>query len=194
MGADSSGGPCASSSAEHPASSDCNKRLRLLDPIGRRWGGSTGPAQEQVEVAEHLDGQGLRAEGPTYTLVQKLFTTVIMVVAMLAVLGPPRLSGHELPLALRGLVHGALLVLLVGWWNTLIGRTSIDGQFIRQTGLWSREVPLHGIRNCQLVRVRHLDWLVAPRLQVRGGMFGVRTFYSADPAVLLAFERLARLG
>lgn len=132
-------------------------------------------------------------EGPSCSRSLKLLTTGIVLAAAYGLWSFPQIQGRDLPDPVRGLFAGALLVLFVGWWNTLTGRTSIDERAIRQTGLWNREVPLQDIRRCRLVHLRRLEWLIAPRLIVHSGMFGVKTFYAADPGVLQAFRRLIRL-
>ena len=51
-------------------------------------------------------------------------------------------------------------------------------------------MPLGNLAYAKLIRVRGLDWLIAPRLYVRtlDGKFAV--FYAASPQLLKAFERL----
>jgi len=42
----------------------------------------------------------------------------------------------------------------------------------------------------KLIRVRGLDWLIAPRLYVRTLMGKFAVFYAASPAMVAEFERL----
>ena len=42
----------------------------------------------------------------------------------------------------------------------------------------------------KIIRVRGLEWLIAPRLYVRTLMGKFAVFYAADPKMLAQFERL----
>ena len=85
----------------------------------------------------------------------------------------------------------AMMLLAGGYWGILTSRTSIDGQCIRQTWLWHKEVRLADLTQVKLILVPGLSWLIAPRLVVRAGGLMLTTFHVADPAVLAAFKRLA---
>ena len=90
------------------------------------------------------------------------------------------------------LFMGLLMAAVVfGYWGILSSRTSVDGLCIRQSGAWPKEVRLAQITQLKLIQVRGLNWLVAPRLVVRSGAFGLTTFHAADPLVLAALKRLA---
>lgn len=87
---------------------------------------------------------------------------------------------------------GLLMAAVVfGYWGILSSRTGVDGHCIRQSGPWPKQVELAQITQLKLIRVRGLDWLVAPRLVVRCGAFGLTTFHVADAQVLAALKRLA---
>lgn len=85
----------------------------------------------------------------------------------------------------------ALLVILLGYAGILRSRTSIDGQCIRQTWLWHKEVRLAEITQLKLIQVPGLNWFIAPRLIVRSGALGLTTFHVADERVLTALKKLA---
>ena len=44
----------------------------------------------------------------------------------------------------------------------------------------------------KMVRVKSLDWLIAPRIYLRTLMGKFAVFYAADPAMVREFERLIR--
>ncbi len=89
------------------------------------------------------------------------------------------------------LVGAAMLILVAAYGGILTGRTSIDGQRIRQTGLWAKEVRLADVTQVKLIAVPGLAWLIAPRLVVRAGGLSMTTFHVADQHVLAAVRRLA---
>jgi hypothetical protein len=76
-----------------------------------------------------------------------------------------------------------------GWW-IVRSRTRLDGQALHQSWMWDKKMDLRELAYGKLVRVRGLEWLVAPRLYVRTltGKFAV--FYAADPRLIADFERL----
>jgi len=131
------------------------------------------------------------ASGPAYSTAMKAVATLIFAGATGGLLNLLRHPSVDSPRFLTELMLAGLFVLAVGWWSIVAGRTSIDATSIRQTGLWNKEVALAGIHGCQLVHWPRLAWLVAPRLIVRSGGFGVTTFYTSDAEVLRAFASLA---
>ena len=84
----------------------------------------------------------------------------------------------------------ATMVITAAYVGILIGRTSIDGQRIRQTGLWVKEVRLADMTQVKLIAVPGLAWVIAPRLVVRAGGLSMTTFHVADKQVLAAVRRL----
>ena len=84
-----------------------------------------------------------------------------------------------------------LLVVASGFWGILTSRTRIDGQHIRQSWLWAKEVRLADITQLKLIAPQGLGWLIAPRLVVRAGGISLTTFHVADEKVLAACRRLA---
>ena len=84
----------------------------------------------------------------------------------------------------------ALAMMLYTLWHILRSVTTLDSQHLGQTWVWHKKMELRELAYGKLIRVRGLEWLIAPRLYVRTlmGKFGV--FYTADPMLLLEFERL----
>ena len=72
----------------------------------------------------------------------------------------------------------------------LRSHTCLSSQHLRQSWIWDKEMRVSELAYAKLIRVRGLEWLMAPRLYARsqGGQFA--TFYSADAQVLAQFERL----
>ena len=87
---------------------------------------------------------------------------------------------------------------ILGWgllvWTALQVRksqTRIDSQGLFQSWIWDKHMPFEQLAYTHLIRVKGLEWLIAPRFYVRNltGKFAV--FYIADPALQRECERLA---
>jgi hypothetical protein len=83
---------------------------------------------------------------------------------------------------------------MMAWtaWAIVRSRTRITADAVEQTWVWHKQLPIRELASARLVRVRGLEWLVAPRLYLRTltGKFSV--FYAADATLLAECERLAR--
>lgn len=133
-----------------------------------------------------------RVEGPSFPLAIKLIATVwVLALAALVALNVEEAAENLSGLGGKAFAVAVLAAVAAGWWTIVASRTAIDGTSIRQTGLWTREVALADIRRVKLVHVRGLDWIVVPRLIVRGSGLTMATFRAGDPRVLAAFRRLA---
>lgn len=129
-------------------------------------------------------------EGPSYHPAQKALATLIVVALMsFAVRIWPQLM--QLDAMGKAMLGIAVLAVLATWFGMLGSRTRIDGETICQRGLWTKEVRLAEITRLQLIHVRGLAWLIAPRLVVRTGGLTRQVFPAADPRVLDAFRALA---
>lgn len=76
-----------------------------------------------------------------------------------------------------------------------ISKTTLEGDLesggkLHQTWIWNKEVELKEIAYAKLIRVRGLDWFIAPRLYVRTIMGKFTVFYAADPVMIAAFRKL----
>ncbi|MDB5873421.1 MAG: hypothetical protein JWQ07_2863 [Ramlibacter sp.] len=84
----------------------------------------------------------------------------------------------------------ALAMLLYTCWHILRSVTTLDGERLQQTWVWQKKMDLRELAYGKLIRVRGLEWLVAPRLYVRTLMGKFAVFYAADPRMISEFERL----
>ncbi len=100
-------------------------------------------------------------------------------------------SGLESVRAAGWFVLGWLLMVWTAW-HVLKSRTTLDATGLHQTWIWDKHLPLDDLAYGKLIRVRGLDWLMAPRLYVRTLMGKFSVFYAADPAMLEEFERLVK--
>ena len=145
-----------------------------------------GPPPFRFELP---DGQPLR--GPAFSTAFKFIATVLVAVT----------AGWFGQLWLAGKVSGgavsilswflaALAMMVYTWWCIVRSVTRLDGEALAQTWVWNKKMELRELAYGKLIRVRGLEWLVAPRLYVRtlAGKFAV--FYAADPRMIREFERL----
>jgi hypothetical protein len=86
----------------------------------------------------------------------------------------------------------ALAMMLYTWWCVLRSVTRVDSRALYQSWIWDKEMELRELAYGKIVRVRGLDWLIAPRLYVRTLLGKFAVFYAADPKMLAEFERLVR--
>jgi hypothetical protein len=86
----------------------------------------------------------------------------------------------------------AIVLMVYTWWHIVAGKTSLGPEALHQSWVWDKKMELRELAYAKLIRVRGLDWLIAPRLYVRtlAGKFAV--FYAADPAMIKDFERLVK--
>jgi len=86
----------------------------------------------------------------------------------------------------------ALVLMGITAFYILRSHTSLSAIHLRQSWIWDKEMQVAEFAYAKLIRVRGLEWLIAPRLYVRsqGGKFA--TFYGSTPEVLTQFEHLCR--
>ena len=87
---------------------------------------------------------------------------------------------------------------ILGWgllvwtaWQVRLSRTRMDTAGLFQSWIWNKSMPYEQLAYTQLIRVKGLEWLIAPRFYVRtlSGKFAV--LYIADPALQRECARLA---
>ena len=112
-------------------------------------------------------------------------------VLMLALLGWGwRVSDEIAASGSYGFLLATVAVLLCGYWGMLRSRTAISATHITQQWLWTKRVALEDVTQAKLVRLPHMDWLIAPRLMLKVRGRGLYTFHIGDPAVLAVAQRL----
>ena len=84
----------------------------------------------------------------------------------------------------------AMAMMFWTWWCIVRGVTSVDERELRQTWIWTRRMELRELAYARLIRVRGLEWLIAPRLYARTLLGKFAVFHAADPALVAEFERL----
>ena len=89
-----------------------------------------------------------------------------------------------------GWVVAALALMSYTLWHVLRGRTQLSALTIEQSWVWAKRMELSQLAYVKLVRLRGLEWLVAPRLYTRSFTGRMTVFYTADPALLALLTRL----
>ena len=128
----------------------------------------------------------LVASSPAFSPPFKVLATVIVLACaagfVQAWLGNRQTGG--------GWFIAGLLLLLYTWWHILRSATHIDQAGLHQTWVWDKHMELGELAYGKLIRVRGLEWLIAPRLYVRTLMGKFAVFYAASPDMISEFERL----
>lgn len=77
------------------------------------------------------------------------------------------------------------------WLSILRSRTRIDSTGLTQRWMWNKHMAFDDLAYGKLIRVRGLDWLIAPRFYVRTLMGKFAVFYGATPQLVAEFERIS---
>jgi len=94
------------------------------------------------------------------------------------------------PTLLSWMVAGCGLVIAM-WWVMIRSTTSLSTDNLTQTWFWKKSTPLAEIGYAKFMRVKGLEWLIAPRLYVRTGHGPFKTYYAGDPGLWSAFEAMS---
>lgn len=130
---------------------------------------------------------------PAYTPAFKALSCVMVAAASLwlASLWSKGALGSGSSSGLAWFVTG-LALMLYTCWHILTSTTRLNSQEVFQSWVWDKKMELRELAYCKLIRVRGLDWLIAPRLYARTLMGKFSVFYAADPVLIAEFERLVR--
>ena len=145
-----------------------------------------GPAPFRFEPS-----QGDAVEGQAFSLPFKLLATVIVggCAFWLAQLWSVGALGSAKTGGLGWFLAG---IALMGWtwFHIMTSRTRIDRTGLHQRWIWDKQMAFDDLAFGKLIRVRGLDWLIAPRLYVRTLVGKFAVFYAATPELIAEFERL----
>jgi hypothetical protein len=130
-------------------------------------------------------------QSPAYTRAFKVITCLMVGAASLwlANLWSKGALGTGGSSGLAWFITG-LALMLYTCWHILTSTTRIDANELYQSWVWDKKMELRELAYAKLIRVRGLDWLIAPRLYARTLMGKFSVFYAADPALIAEFERL----
>jgi hypothetical protein len=121
----------------------------------------------------------------------KVFAVVVLTLALgwawqMATRGVLVLSWES-----SGWLGAALCMMLYTVWHILRGTTTLHSNKLEQTWVWHKQVALQELAYAKLIRVRGLEWLIAPRLYTKTFSNKLTVFYASDSAMLAEFQRLA---
>ncbi len=129
-------------------------------------------------------------KGPAFSLPFKVLATLIVLACSAAFVQnwlAERATGAA---AGGGWFIAGLALMLYTWWSILRSQTYIDEQGLHQSWVWDKHMELRELAYGKLIRVRGLEWLIAPRLYVRTLMGKFSVFYASSPEMVAEFERL----
>jgi hypothetical protein len=97
---------------------------------------------------------------------------------------------------LNGLRNAGWFVLgwaLLAWttWHVMHSRVRLDATGIHQTWIWDKHMAYDELAYAKLIRIRGLEWFMAPRFYVRTLMGKFAVFYVSSPHVQAECERLS---
>lgn len=87
---------------------------------------------------------------------------------------------------------GAQAILVWTVWHICTSVSRITAAAIAQSWIWRKEVAIADLAYAKFIRVRGLEWLVAPRLYVRTVLGKFSIVYVATPTLWAECERLVR--
>ena len=96
----------------------------------------------------------------------------------------------EMTLASSGWLIAALCLMVYTYWYIVTGKTRLSSEALEQTWVWNKRTELNELAFVKLIRVRALDWLIAPRLYTKTFSGKLAIFYAADRIMLAEFGRL----
>ena len=95
-----------------------------------------------------------------------------------------------LTLASSGWLFAALCLMVYTGWYIFNGKTTLDNITLEQTWVWHKRAELRQLAYVKLIRMRGLEWLIAPRLYTKTYAGKLAIFYASSPAMLVEFERM----
>lgn len=110
--------------------------------------------------------------------------------ALLAGFAQAWLTGRGSAATGGGWFIGGLLLVSYTWWHILRSVTRLDADKLHQSWVWDKQMDMRELAYGKMIRVRGLDWLIAPRLYVRTLMGKFQVFYASSPEMIAEFERL----
>ncbi len=134
--------------------------------------------------------QGGPVVGPAFSRPFKLLAVAMVSLAVAWATHMWNTGLLEWTLRSSGWLVAALGMMSYTVWHILNGITTLDDKALQQTWVWRKRVELHELSYAKLMRVRGLEWLIAPRLYTRTFSNKLAVFYAISPAMLLEFQRI----
>jgi len=151
-----------------------------------------GPAAFRFVPGQGCASQGSPVEGTAFSPLFKLLTTLIVggCATWLARLWLSGVLGTGRTTGVAWFIAG-LAMMTWTWLSILRSRTRIDSTGLTQRWMWNKHMAFDDLAYGKLIRVRGMDWLIAPRFYVRTLMGKFAVFYGATPQLVMEFERIS---
>lgn len=148
------------------------------------------PAAPQRPAALEFTPQGGEQVSPSYSVAFKALALVLLAAAGLWAWQMHRwnLQQAEAQHPFWLWAPWGLMAYTVGY--VVLGVTRFNAQSIEQSWMWRKRVEYKDLAYAKLIRIRGLEWLIAPRLYTRTFSNKIFVFYAASPAMLDEFKRL----
>jgi len=75
-------------------------------------------------------------------------------------------------------------------WYVITGTTRLTDSAIEQSWMWTKRIELSNLAYAKLIRIRGLEWLIAPRFYTKNFSGKLFIFYASDLKMLEEFKRL----
>ena len=129
--------------------------------------------------------------GPAYSPWFKLLATVISsALAAYAVSIIERFPLLQYGFAVKVLLLGSAVMLVVSYYWFLRSTVTVDDRGITQTWMYNRHVEWNDVRGAKMIGIPFASWVFPPRLVVRTGTAFV-TFNGGSPALLTEFAKIS---
>lgn len=138
-------------------------------------------------------GQEGTLEGPAFSWPFKLLTTVIVggcAIWLAQLWSAGALGSPTNKTGGTGWFLAGMALMVWTWFSIMRSRTRLDATGLHQRWIWDKNMAYDDLAYAKLIRIRGLDWLIAPRVYVRTLMGKFSVFYGATPQLLADFERL----
>ena len=86
---------------------------------------------------------------------------------------------------------GGLGLMLYTLVHILTSQTSLSALSIEQTWIWNKRIEIRDLAYARLIRIKGLEWLIAPRFYTRSLAGKIMVVYVSSPSLWTELERLA---
>ena len=133
---------------------------------------------------------GGRVESSAFSVPFKVLATALIAPALIWGWQLWSSGTIALTLASSGWLFAALCLMVYTGWYIFNGKTTLDNFTLEQTWVWHKRAELRQLAYVKLIRMRGLEWLIAPRLYTKTYAGKLAIFYASSPDMLVEFQRM----
>ena len=133
---------------------------------------------------------GGRVESSAFSVPFKVLATALIAPALIWGWQLWSSGTIALTLASSGWLFAALCLMVYTGWYIFNGRTTLDNLTLEQTWVWHKRAELRQLAYVKLIRIRGLEWLIAPRLYTKTYAGKLAIFYASSADMLVEFQRM----